>query len=457
MTRGQQYLLLLIILSLVVLSTTQAVISYNSSDVFIGDESYNTLRLAQEQASTNNYVHDKLQDRSINFSLTNYLLSLFDSSQHGLVKTIFLILGVIATTLIFTITRFYTDNDSAFFTTILFVFNPIYIYYFTSVNDTALSFVLLLISAYFILKQNIIGPLFFVASLFSDPRLAVFSLPIISYLLYKHEGDSYSQLVLYFSTMLYLISPFVHIQRLFTGEQDLLINFLVYFGDSTGNSLTLLSLAILGVIFLWERSFEKNIQYLYFTTLLVTSLYFSNLRLLLLVFMSFFGYKAVSYLYTLNWEFDDLKYATLTVIAAGLLLSTIVFVDNERNNDVVDKINAAKELSTYNTGDVVSSAENGFLISYFSKKPVLLDSHSYLYDDYEDRLQLQNELFFERRSQNVISLLENNDVSYIFIDDDMKQGVVWSSENEGLLFVLQFSSDLNMIIQNSFVSVYAIN
>lgn len=453
-TRAQKYLVLLVVLSLLSLSLTQAIVSYSSFDIFVGDESYNTLRLAQEQANTNNYVYDTLQERPVNFSLTTYLLSFINSSQHGLVKTIFLLLGVIATALVFSITKYFTDDDSAFFTTLLFVFNPIYLYYFTSVNETALSFVFIALSTYFLLKNSYVSILFYSLSLLSDLRLALFCLPILSFILYKQEKHVYSQAFIYLISAFYLFSPYVSLRRLFTIEEDLLINFFVYFGDSVGNSLTLLSLAVLGVVFVWERSFEKNLYYLYLITLLVTSLYFSSIRLILLVFMSFFAYKAISYLYVYDWEFNDLKYATLTVMLAGLILSTIVFVDNEQNSDTLDKINAAKELSAYSNGEVISSEENGFIISYFSNNPVLLDKNSYLYDDYENKLELQDEIFYERRSQIALNLLEDNYISYLFIDETMKQGLIWSSENEGLLFVLQFNSTLDLIIEDDFVTVY---
>ena len=56
-----------------------------------------------------------------------------------------------------------------------------------------------------------------------------------------------------------------------------------------------------------------------------------------------------------------------------------------------------------------------------------------LYERYED----SNNLFYNRSLKETKKLLNKYNISYIWIDNEMKEGLVWTKEKQGLLFSLR--------------------
>ena len=128
--------------------------------------------------------------------------------------------------------------------------------------------------------------------------------------------------------------------------------------------------------------------------------------------------------------------------------------DSLPNKDIVEGLSLIETDSDQKT--VFSHYSNGYWINYLAKKPNVMDiSFAYapnLQRSYEDS---QN-LFYSRDLKNSTEILERYDIGYIFITPEMKEGKVWHEDEEGLLFLLEFSKNFRMVYAQKGVEVWEI-
>ena len=65
-------------------------------------------------------------------------------------------------------------------------------------------------------------------------------------------------------------------------------------------------------------------------------------------------------------------------------------------------------------------------------------------------------LFSTRNLVTAKDLLEKNQISYIFITDEMRDGLVWKRENEGLLFLLGNEEEFKNVYNRSGYEIWKV-
>jgi hypothetical protein len=65
------------------------------------------------------------------------------------------------------------------------------------------------------------------------------------------------------------------------------------------------------------------------------------------------------------------------------------------------------------------------------------------------RLFYLNKLFYSRDLTKVLNIFNEFKISYIFITPEMKNGLVWSKDNEGLLYLLNTNPNHFSLIYNN--------
>jgi hypothetical protein len=65
-----------------------------------------------------------------------------------------------------------------------------------------------------------------------------------------------------------------------------------------------------------------------------------------------------------------------------------------------------------------------------------------------------NTLFYSRILVDTQKIFKKYDIKYIYIDDSMKNGKVWSREDQGLLFLLKNSEIFKNIYNSQNIEVW---
>ena len=97
------------------------------------------------------------------------------------------------------------------------------------------------------------------------------------------------------------------------------------------------------------------------------------------------------------------------------------------------------------------------MIQDIAKKTVIMDEEFRYIPEVYTRYQDSNVLFYNRSLKETKRLLNKYNVSYIWIDSEMKQGLVWTKEKQGLLFLLRNKETFKNIYNKKGVQIFRYN
>jgi len=163
------------------------------------------------------------------------------------------------------------------------------------------------------------------------------------------------------------------------------------------------------------------------------------------IFSVFSGYT-IYYFLNNKWTIKFLKNLTILVIACGLLFSLLSFVTRMNqfgpNQDFLD---AMDFLSAREKGNVLTHYSYGFRLNHLSGHYPILTINMPMTLNPSDRFTDVNSLFSIRNLKEAQYLLQKYNIKYILITPEMKEGLVWSNENEGLLFLFRNKDEFKNI------------
>jgi hypothetical protein len=142
---------------------------------------------------------------------------------------------------------------------------------------------------------------------------------------------------------------------------------------------------------------------------------------------------ALSRFAEVKWEAKQLKNIALLILFCGMLFSTISYA--KRMSLMEPEPNLAEaltKLSAYPEGRVLSYSAYSDFIAYFARMSAYAEPGA---RDAVQRLNISSEIFYSRRLDYTRNLLEEENIRYIVVDRNMRQGLVWDREDQGLLFL----------------------
>ena len=84
---------------------------------------------------------------------------------------------------------------------------------------------------------------------------------------------------------------------------------------------------------------------------------------------------------------------------------------------------------------VLSHYSKGSFIEYWAELPVVMDSVFEYAPELNERYNDSTRIFNSRSLKETKKLLDKYKIKYIWIDPEMKNGLVWLEDKEGLLFL----------------------
>lgn len=376
------------------------------------------------------------------------ILSFFNQDNLIYPILILFLFSALSIMLIYLILSYFGVSEQIkLFSILLLLFSPPFIYSFSTYTSNIFILFFVLLFAYFYLKKK-----FFISFLSTIPLIFI-SLPTVLinlilievlHLFYEKDDSGKEKIILSFSIIifslisysLFFFGEFIPNLLIFSGK-TFFTQTISDFGAILGFGIFHLILAIIGIIILWELTKKYLFGYLTFLLLFILSIFFPILIIVLNVVLCFFASIAISAIYKKKWEIEVLKNLTLLLIICGVLFSCFSYETRIVNsNPTRSEISALNFLKEKSDGIVLSHQKNGYLINYFSEKNSFIDENLPFLSNGKENLNISNEIFYSRNLEKTRNLLRTNNINYVFIDSDMKEGLIFEKRNEGLLFIM---------------------
>lgn len=371
----------------------------------------------------------------------------------------------------FIMRRLNFDEWTTTITLLLLAASPPFLYLFSTQLNFASGVVFLLAGLYFLLgttrTSRVLSGLCFLLLIFSGwvfVVLGVLCALIYAYLRLQKRALLYVLFFTFLMTLIFLLSPLYQNEfSLATASSFDLRIFLQQiisdFGSMFGYGIFHFLLLGYGIILSWKKKKEYSPFYILVAMLLLLAAFVDIRFILLSTFASalFIGLGFVG-VFRHHWSLDLVKDMTVIVIVCGLLFSSLSFVNRFSEADPSTTfIEGVKALREQPVGTVLSHYSNGpYIIAVGGQVPYV---NGFFHDGLADRqkLNISQRLFSGNNILSVLSLLQQQDIHYIFIDSSMRAGKVWEREEQGLLFLLRNEEAFPLLFKNQEVTIYGIN
>ncbi len=445
------------------------------SSALIGRESYYHYRIADEIVKEGIIEYDYLGygGKPYFFNPYHYMLAgfFYVFSDKVTVRLLPFILGIFSIFLFYKVLqKFKLTLLHRFFTCLVFILSPAFIYTFSALNTASAAFFFALLGFYFLLQKKriffILSILTFVSTVFfgfaniSAIIIFLFLYSVIEPLKALRKKAALMTLILTLASLVYYLSLYFKYglpERITFIEKNL---FSLLISDLGGNGLTPFAvlLAVAGIALTWKNKQKIWPIYIGVLFLVVTVYYTQNTIIYLNLAVSVFTAHAFIRLIDRKWELPLLKTLTIFILFLGLLFSTASYL--ERIPDMVPSSKVVESLEWLNEnseqGMVFSHYSRGFWIESLAKREVVMDEAFSYSPDPNLRFKDSQQIFQSRNLKNTKKLLAKYNIDYIWIDEEMKRGLVWTKEEQGLLFLFRNNETFNNIYNREGIEIWQV-
>ena len=210
---------------------------------------------------------------------------------------------------------------------------------------------------------------------------------------------------------------------------------------------------------MWRKKKEHIFIFLPLFVMLISLFYLQPVIIYLNFVLAVFAGYALVRITNMDWQVKMIKRLTILLIICGLTFSAISYLNRVNNmqpdNEIIKSLDWLKH---YSEPDeiVFSHYSKGFWINYVAERPVVIDKMLEYYPNAEEKFNASLEIFYSRNLKNTRAFLNKYNISYIWVDNEMKQGLVWEKEQQGLLFLFRNNETFNNIYNNQGIEIWEI-
>jgi hypothetical protein len=444
------------LLSAILLVTPTIIRLINNNAFVINSESYNNIRVYNQ----GNINYDALQGRSIQLNILN-LIPLNSTGQMIMFRILPILLGIITVLLAYLVLKKQNVSEKTIIAILgLMIVSPIYSYIFTDYKIYSVIIVLNILGLYFLLdNKTLYSSILFSIIPFIDIFSGIITLVFMIIYMFSSQKHHASYRITSIAVLSGIILSIVintyygyNIWRIFQFTAQ---NIITDIGADIGLSFSILILAVIGLVILWENGWKNLLTYA--LLILITALAFFNttirvyINFILVVYAGF----AFIYLNRRKWSITIIKKTTILLIICSILFSTLVYttrmVRSEPLPTYVDALEFVKKQSLP-TENIIGYPKYGYIIEYYADRRVLVDDTTYQHD--KSRVEAFENITSSRNLERTESLLQKYNIKYLIIDKDFNS---YLKEREGLLFLIENSRKFDRIYYNSDVEVWMYN
>jgi hypothetical protein len=354
---------------------------------------------------------------------------------------------------------------------IVIIFSPLFLMLFTQLNQFNLLLVIMFFMFFLGSTKNTL--LHFLSLLLLLPIsfygfftffLTIFLL--LGLMLYKKRRPMIVMVSVIISIIIFLIPKLLNLSfKIINYPFELFLNeFIVDFGGRYGFGIMYFCLLIIGISFFWSKFNSGNLSSYYLKLLLLVIILlaifydYSIILVLFPIFSLMVSYSIVG-IARRNWKILDLKMITLIIIMSALFFSFMTFSQNLcYDNPTQEEVESLKWMKIQGLeGFILSYDKYEHFVKYYSKANSMLRNESdngfYGFNDNSFNVDL-NYIFHSQNLRKTRDLLKQYNISYIWINKDMKDGLVWDELDEGLLFLLKNNETFEKIYDSNSIEIW---
>jgi len=455
-----------ILLTVIILSIVPLIrIAYFDS-VLPEDEPYYNARMATYIMDNKVPSTDPLVERPYHLQPYHLLLGLFTRIfgiyfSSLIIPYIFGIVSIMFLNFIFRKLKF--RPLKTFLILLILILSPVFIYTFSISTSYCISVFLLIFGFYLFIKEKKIFSMivFSIAVLFNVLNLFI-GIGIL-FVFSMHNKSLRKRFYPVLAAMLIVgfifYIPFIYyygFPKMIGIEGSMLVMFISELGGKFGFNMFNILLALLGMYFIW-KSKKQVFAYLLLILFTAAFFYFNYIGIYLNVIVAVLAGYGFYGLMIMKWTLKSVKKLTALVLVLSLLFSAGFYIARTSSaipdDAMIESLEWLREES--DKGDIIfSHYSNGFWIETVSQRPVILDNYYNYIDSVDMRFNNSEELFFSRNLDNTIELLDKYNVKYIFITPEMKKGLVWEREKEGLLFLFRNEQTFKRVYDQDGIEIW---
>ena len=344
------------------------------------------------------------------------------------------------------------------------ILSPAFIYTFSFSNPHSAIVFLTLLGFYCFIKDNKYWfatsvLIFAFVSSFTIFNALVILLLLISYVFYTgRKLNSMLVVSLFVGLVTFTAQTPFFLNYSFTHSSDFFIEIVSDMGGLIGFGFFSLLLAIMGVTFHWKN---KNSFIMFFISallILFSSFIVGNsINIYLMFFIAISAGFAFTTLYERTWKLKLVKNISIFILILGLLFSSVSYINRVTDwEPSLDSIYAFEFLKNNASKEdvILSHFENGYFIESIGGGTAFVDSYADSNYNQKFLIKVADTIFSTRDLKTAKTLLSQNNIKYIYIDEKMKSGLVWVKPDEGLLFLLRNKETFNLIYQANGIEIW---
>jgi len=226
-------------------------------------------------------------------------------------------------------------------------------------------------------------------------------------------------------------------------------------GSPIGFSPFMLILALIGLLLTWRNKRKVYPLFLAVVFFSMLSPHFPHLNIYLTLIFSVFAGIALDKLTRMRYQIKLMKRLTILLIFCGLIFSSMSFanrlVQADPHTDAIEALSYLQEAE--DPGLVLSDYEKGHWISYASGFPVYTDSYFIYAPHIDERLHISKKIFNSSSLTETRELLADNNIRYVFIDEDMKK-TTFNNQRTGFLYLTRNNETFKSIYSSNGVEIW---
>ncbi len=293
----------------------------------------------------------------------------------------------------------------------------------------------------------ILGVAFFIIAAYSGMIYTIAAILTLTILIILKPKNKHTTITLFPVSILLLLDYY----PLNVPQQTGLLQYLSDIGGTYGLSIFALLLAIVGATTLWSHKKAYYSVFAIIILIFLISFFLPELLILANVLVSIVGGVALSKLATRKWELKFLREATLLVLFCGLLFSgiahAVTIASAQPDSTFFDSISNIK------AGTILSHQDYGFWIEYAGHKAVTDTLWKYL-PEAEEQHGDAAILLASTDVTEINQLLDKYNITYILVTSEMKHGLTWEREEQGLEFIVENSESFKRIETQSSIGLW---
>ncbi|MBN1275107.1 hypothetical protein JXA12_02345 [Candidatus Woesearchaeota archaeon] len=443
----------MLVLCLSFLLTPFVIRSLQGNHSLLGEESYAHLAIAQNILSPGSYPLPEVEETLYD----GFLAILFTIAKPLLIgKLLPVALGVLAVILFFLRAgSIIGDEDERPLAGLLLLISPLFLVVFTSLSPLSLVLVLSLGAWFWYDRRRWVSFSLLSLLLLVDAKgFVVATLLLIAYGLISGEWKG---LAVAGGAGLVVL---VLLEKLFGFvAKDVLLrdtsSIFVSLGAHFGYSFFILFLALMGALASWSRKGEDVAASIIIIGVLLFSFSDVTARVLLLPVAALFAARGFLLLLRRSWAVQSIRNITLFLAGLSLLFTFVLAVSSLAEEEPSLATMEAMQFLRAVPGEevVLSGLDNGVFIERIGRQPAFMDNLVGGVDA-EARAAVAEGIFFSQRLEDASSLLRAYNISHILIDEGMRNGGVWTADDQGLLFLVENCPSFIKVYDKDGVSVY---